>query len=111
MNQLRKIIRMWLDVCPVVAIEGTPSHDGPGCYGPLEDMGVTVLRPGKTYGYDGSYHGREAMSSLFIASSSASPELNKNTIQAQLKLSADEANAEAVKLLSDYVLQYIAPDA
>ena len=31
------------------------------------------------------------------------PELNKNTIQAQLKLSADEANAEAVKLLSDYV--------
>ena len=46
MNQLRKIIRMWLDVCPVVAIEGTPSHDGPGCYGPLEDMGVVVLRPG-----------------------------------------------------------------
>ena len=33
---------------------------------------------------------------------SVSPELNKNTIQAQLKLSADEANAEAVKL-ADYV--------
>jgi len=107
MNQLRKIIRMWLDVCPVVAIEGTPSHDGPGCYGPLEDMGVTVLRPGKTYGYDGNGITEANSSSLAILF--GIPELNKNTIQAQLKLSADEANAEAVKLLSDYVLQYIAP--
>ena len=128
MNQLRQIIRMWLDVCPVVAIEGTPSHDGPGCYGPLEDMGVTVLRPGKTYGYNKSnkFVKEIAKSNDYVIGVSdyakilkddisvdailfGIPELNKNTIQAQLKLSADQANAEATKLLGDYILQYVAP--
>lgn len=119
MNQLRKIIRMWLDVCPVVAIEGTPSHDGPGCYGPLEDMGVVVLKPGKAYGlYDYESHIRKMVievSDLANQNSFLScilfgiPELNKNTIQAQLKLSAEQANAEATKLLGDYILQYVAP--
>jgi exonuclease SbcC len=45
-------IRELLAIAPVVAIEGTPSHDAPGCYDPLEALGLVVLRPGLTYGLD-----------------------------------------------------------
>ena len=67
------------------------------------------LRPGKTTDIPAFITWTMQLTASLL--SFGIPELNKNTIQAQLKLSADEANAEAVKLLSDYVLQYIAPDA
>ena len=50
LNTIRKIVKKMLKICPVVAVEGTPSHDGPGCYGSLEDLGLVLLRPGNIYG-------------------------------------------------------------
>lgn len=107
-NQLRKIIKMWLDICPVVAIEGTPSHDGPGCYGPLEDMGLVLLKPGHTYGlYGKQVHevDNECPSLLLFGI----PELDKHTIQARLELPAEQANSKALELFKEYVEGYIAP--
>lgn len=93
----------------VVAVEGTPSHDGPGCYGIFEDMNLTVLAPGQVYGYKkGSpvswmFDGERDLILFGV------PELNKNTIQATLGLPAEKANAEAVRLFDEYVRGFIAP--
>jgi hypothetical protein len=110
-NELRKIVREWLSVCPVIAIEGTPSHDGPGCYGPLEDMGLVLLKPGTVYGLTEfgiiqliNDEGPRPSAILF-----GIPELNKKQIQAQLNLPAEQANAEAVNLFTRYVAEFIAP--
>ena len=109
-NNIRQIVKKWLSVCPVVAVEGTPSHDGKGCYSPLEDLVLTLLKPNLTHKYDrekgvdkgSTGDGHDCL--LF-----GIPELNKKTIQAKLGLSAEQANAEAVKQLTQYVAEYIAP--
>ena len=117
-NELRRIVRSWLDICPVVAIEGTPSHDGPGCYGPLEDMGLTLLKPGKVYGYVTDIQGKQRIIERLIDGAVLPttkcilfgvPELNKKQIQSQLNLLAEQANAEAVNLFTRYVAEFIAP--
>lgn len=123
---LIEIVKSWLSLCPVVAIEGTPSHDGPGAYAPLEEAGLVLLRPGKTYGlyregertyFNKNHCGKaiiEITESLRETSQDAIlfgiPELNTENIHARLNLSAEEANAEAIKQLSKYIETYIAPE-
>jgi len=108
-NQLRRIMKMWLSICPVVAIEGTPSHDGPGCYGPLEDMGLVLLKPNKVYGL------RKGKVRVVDNSDDCDlllfgvPELDKMSIQARLSLPADKANGKALELFEQYVTEFIAP--
>jgi len=120
-NIVRKIIKSWLAVCPVVAIEGTPSHDAIGCYGPLEEMGLVLLNPKKVYGY---YPDRfiktqkrfniheikkidkeEDLGCILFGI----PELNKSNIHAKLSRSAEEGNAEAVNLLSQHIQEFVGP--
>jgi exonuclease SbcC len=52
-NALMKAIGEILEVCPIVAVRGTPSHDVLGCYAPLEAMRAkhpfVVLEPGVPY--------------------------------------------------------------
>ena len=115
---IQKIVKSWLDVCPVVAIQGTLSHDAPGCYGPFERMGLVLLQPNKVYGLFDSpfpdqepfiadvhlYHYEDPNCILFGV-----PELNKSNIQAQLSLSAEAANAEAVNLFDQYLQEFVGP--
>lgn len=108
-NQLRRIIKTWLDICPVIAIEGTPSHDGPGCYGPLEDMGLVLLKPGKTYGLYGKKVSELEKSKAPDLLLFGIPELDKHNVQAKLALPAEQANHMALDLFSQYVEEYIAP--
>lgn len=109
-NALRAIIKNWVQVCPVVAVQGTPSHDGPGCYGILEDLGITLLQPGIAYRFNAfpaciSPLGTQEPDCLLFGI----PELNKQTIQSQLSLNAEQANAEATILLDAYIADFIAP--
>lgn len=116
-NILRKIVKSWLLVCPVIAIEGTKSHDGPGCYGPLKDMGVVVLEPGHTYGQISGYsrndiiditHGFEGDISCVIF---GVPELDKKNIIAQEdNISADEASAKVRQYFNEYLRTFMAPE-
>lgn len=107
-NELREI-------CPVVAIEGTPSHDEPGSYGIFKDSGLVLLQPNKTYGFY-----RNESNQTFIEENGIDnwdpeailfgvPELNKNEIQSQLSLSAEEGNALAVDLFNGYMDSYVGP--
>jgi len=110
MKIAQKIMKSWTDVAPVAGIEGTPSHDAIGCYGLFDGMNFTLLKPGKVYGYRDeeiielikSYSSLECI--LFGV-----PELNKSNIQAQLSLSAEQANAEAVNLFDQYIQEFVGP--
>jgi hypothetical protein len=108
MDIAQKIMKMWTDIVPVAAIEGTPSHDSPGCYGLFDGMNFTLLKPGKVYGYDQNtckiVEGEGADCILF-----GIPELNKSNIQAKLSLSAEAANAEAVNLFGQYIDEFVGP--
>jgi predicted nucleic acid-binding Zn-ribbon protein len=116
LNIARSIMKLWLSICPVIAIEGTPSHDGPGCYGIFEDMGLIVARPDKVYAFHEGIHEKSYITEINQSTLSTAkaiifgiPELNKHTIQAQLKLPADQANAEALNLLDQHITEFIAP--
>jgi hypothetical protein len=108
MRIAKKIIKSWTDICPVVAVEGTPSHDAPGCYGLFEE--VILLEPGKVYGLhefkimeeDG--YGFTPDCILF-----GIPEIKKSHIQSQLNLSGEQANAEAINLFNNYIKEFVAP--
>ena len=110
MKIAQKIMKSWTDVAPVCGIEGTPSHDATGCYGLFDGMNFTLLKPGKVYGYRDeeiielikSYSSLECI--LFGV-----PELNKSNIQAQLSLTAEQANAEAVNLFDQYIQEFVGP--
>jgi len=109
-NTFRKKIKELLQICPIAAVEGTESHDGAGSYGPLEDLGLVLLRPGKVYGLldkkigivEGVYYNLDCV--LF-----GIPEINKSTINSKLGHSAEAGNAEAVNLLSQYIQEFIGP--
>lgn len=112
-EEARKIIASWLEVANVVAIEGTPSHDAPGCYSIFEDMpGFTLLKPNKVYGW---YKDVNSIGEITPLDTNPNgiifgvPELSKNTIQAQLGLPAEQANAMATTLFKQYVEDFIAP--
>lgn len=116
-NALRDIVKSWLKICPVAAVSGTPSHDAPGSYADLEDIGLVLLRPGKMYGfyrkatgenYISEVHGSE-WHDVLISILFGVPELSNREIVAQLGLAADQANAEAVKYFERYVTEFIAP--
>jgi hypothetical protein len=115
-NTLRDIVKSWLKICPVAAVEGTPSHDAPGSYADLEDIGLVLLRPGKMYGF---YQSADR-SIIEIIDPNAGcmnpdallfgvPELSNREIVAQFGLSADQAHAEAVKYFERYIQEFIAP--
>jgi len=119
----KEIMQSWLEVCPVVAVEGTPSHDAPGCYGIFEEMGLVVLKPGKVYGYHAGLSGVPVFRNKSVfelmqefpmpikpsAILFGFPEVNKHNIQARLGLPADQANAEAVNLFNQYLAEFVAP--
>ncbi len=108
MDIAQKIMKSWTDIVPVCGIQGTPSHDAPGCYGLFDGMNFTLLEPSKIYGYDKNTRkiitGEGADCILF-----GIPELNKSNIQAKLSLSAEEANAEAVNLFDQYIREFVGP--
>jgi hypothetical protein len=117
-NDARKIMRSWLKICPVVAIEGTPSHDGPGSYGVFEDMGLVVLRPNKVYGYTkGKFAKNQTRFNISELGNNDKPdcilfgiqELNKSSLFSQLSLPAEQANAEIEKAFENYITSFIAP--
>jgi len=116
-NTFRKKIKELLKICPIVAVEGTESHDGKGSYGPLEDLGLVLLRPGKVYGLfnDRGKRSIETYDSTSFIFDSAEcilfgiPELSKNTINSKLSRPAEEGNADAVNLLSQYIQEFVAP--
>ena len=111
------IMERWTAICPVVGIEGTPAHDAPGCYGIFKNMNFTLLKPGKVYGYFSKDFAHES----FITDMKkypvhtpecilfGIPELNKSSIQAQLSLPAEQANAEAVNLFGQYIDEFVGP--
>ncbi len=80
------IMREWTEICPVIAIEGTPSHDAPGCYEIFRELpGFTLIEPGKVYGYAAGavvewLDGYQPDGLIF-----GIPELSKKNIQARLK--------------------------
>lgn len=96
--EAKKIMKSWLDLCPCFAIEGTPSHDAPGCYSIFEEMGLKLLKP---YSY-------EKIKDVLIF---GIPELNKQNIQAKLQMSAYEANAEVINYFKEYITEWLAPTA
>lgn len=111
-DRVLNIVRSWIDVCPVVAIEGTPSHDGPGCYGPLEELGVTLLQPGKVYcaySHDKRiYDIIKDKSPKYITSLIFGiPEIKKENLS--IISDAESNNAKITSLITDYVNQFIAP--
>lgn len=117
-NRLRKIIKIITNTAPVCAVYGTPSHEPPGSLEHLRDVGLVILEPGKIYGYrKGKFVNQQRYNDIFLLAADEPvdailfgvPELSKKTITAQLGLSAEEANAEAVNYFRQYVEQFIAP--
>ena len=112
-------IKRLSSICPVVAIEGTPSHDAPGSYSHLEEVGLVLLQPGKMYGY-GDFKtmtnrvreldvnkGWDGSPSCIIF---GIPEPAKSWAQANdATLSADEINARVVELVGQLIDEEIAP--
>lgn len=111
LKEAKKIMKSWLEVCPVCAIEGTvPSHDSRGSYSIFEDIGLVLLKPGGVYFYDShaiineSKHFDNPECIIF-----GIPELTKDNIQSQLNLSAEQANAEVIKQFENYIESFVAP--
>jgi len=92
--RIKSIVDSWLEVCPVVVVQGTPSHDAPGCYDALP--GVTVIQAGQPQVIAGvQVHGI--------------PELRKDQLQAQLGLPAEQANAETMAAFRAFIRDVVAP--
>jgi len=113
------MVKNWLKICPVVAVEGTPSHDGPGAYAALEECGLILLRPGYVYALVANNGFQKITLSKYYneieygprrAILFGIPELNTDNILSRLQISAEEANAEAVKQLQNYIERFIAPE-
>ena len=103
------LIKAMVKVCPVVAIEGTRAHDGPGAYAALEEVGLVLLRPGRVYGYAAGrvFEIKDVREPEFVeAVLFGIPELNKDTAEA---LGSDERSAEILDKLRAYVTDFIAP--
>lgn len=93
---LIEAIREILEIAPVVAIRGTPSHDAAGCYAPLEAMkarhSFTVLEPGTPHFLD----------NLMVL---GIPEPGKNWLLANKNgLGRDEANQAVVDAMKALLL-------
>lgn len=108
-SRLLGIVRRLLAIAPVVAIEGTPSHDAPGAYAPLEELGLVLLRPGRVYRLfpgevvDSMKNGPEAepLAILFGV-----PELDKDWAET---LDADSRAGDVLTAWNSYIDEFIAP--
>ena len=111
-NEARAIIRRLSKICLVAAIEGTPSHDYKGSYGPLEAEGLVMIRPGIAYGYKNgkicgwaSFQDGRPEAMLF-----GIPEPTKEVYQAKHpEVSADKVNAAIVAAIDRIINEQIAP--
>ena len=110
-NEARGIIRRLSKICLVAAIEGTPSHDYEGSYGPLEAEGLVMVRPGIAYGIFGGVLSKWNVSNvppqvmLF-----GIPEPTKEVYQAKHpEVSADKVNAAIVSAIDRIIMEQIAP--
>lgn len=112
-NKCRAFFKELSKICPSVAIYGTPSHEPPGSLDILEDCGLTVLRPGKAYGFYFNEE-KQPIEELNINSGYMNPdallfgvpELNKKSIEF---LPTAEGNAKIEELFRVYVREFIAP--
>lgn len=93
-NKLRQAIERVR--VPMYAIEGTPSHDAPGSYEALADVGLTLVNPMVPV--------RLPNALLFGV-----PELTKKNVQAQLNLPAEAAAGATLDLFYRHVDEFIAP--
>ena len=110
-NELRGICDRWASHCPIGVVEGTPSHDGPGCY---DGLPVTVFRPGHVYGlFDGhdsfidiTEHSKSpgGLKAIFFGF----PEANKKNIVAKYGFSDEKANMTAEAALEAYLMHWVA---
>lgn len=111
-NRFRLQIKYLLTVCPVCSVVGTPGHETESLYGPLEDIGLVLLRPNHVYGYESYTNTIEPepdfdnVDCLLFGI----PELSKQSIMATLSVSADEANATAEDAFRRYIAEFIAPN-
>ena len=106
-SRLLDLVRRLLAIAPVAAIQGTPSHDAPGAYAPLEELGLVLLHPGRVYFLDDEegiveYH-RQASSKAVLF---GIPELDKDWAES---LDADERAGDVLTALGRYVDEFIAP--
>lgn len=112
-NKLRAFFKELSKICPSVAVYGTPSHEPPGSLDILEDCGLTVLRPGKVYGFYFNDE-KQPIEELNINSGYMNPdallfgvpELNKKSLDF---LPSQEGNAKIEELFRVYVREFIAP--
>lgn len=109
-SRLLEIVRRLLAIAPVAAIEGTPSHDAPGAYSPLEELGLVLLKPGRVYRL---YPG-EIVDAALIPPQNVSPlavlfgipELDKDGAAA---LSSEFRAGETLGAFDNYIDEFIAP--
>lgn len=109
-NEVRESMRQLRAICPIVAVEGTRSHDARGSYGPLSEW-VTVLEPGKIYGLGVNevvpweFKDSPPRAILF-----GIPEITKETYMADHPdVSAEQANADILRLIEGLIDNEIAP--
>ena len=91
-----QIAKMLLSVAPVVCVTGTKSHDGPGCYSILKELGFTVLRPEEPQVINGI---------LFMGL----PEVDKIAFMKTRKWTADQASMEIIKVINSIITDYFIP--
>ena len=111
LTEARTIVARMRKVCPVVAVEGTPSHDARGAYDPLD---VMVLQPGVIYGLMGGYRIEELNPDRGFCHPEfvlfGFPEITKDFIQSSNpNTSADEVNALAVEYMTRIIAERVAP--
>ena len=116
MPDIIDFIQSLVEICPVAAIYGTRSHDYPGSYFPLQKVGLTILKPGKAYGYEnkkimemGIYDPLnqpiKPRCLLF-----GIPEPSKEVYQSKhAEISADKVNREILKAIDHIIIEEIAP--
>lgn len=115
-RQLLDLVRRLLAIAPVVAIEGTPSHDAPGAYAPLEELGLVLLRPGMTYGYWKTPNKKDLGPSCVEASPKPGtfptailfgiPEIDKDCAAA---LGSEARAGETLQAWNQYIDEFLAP--
>jgi hypothetical protein len=118
-NRFRAKIRELLSVCPCAAVVGTPGHETESVYGPLEDIGLMLLRPGRVYGFGYGYSDYGGTGNKKIAPHDTLaeisglifgvPELTKQNVMAELACGAEQANAAVEYAFSRYIAEFIAP--
>ena len=103
-NDLIEVITKMLDIAPITAIYGTPSHDVPGCYEVLQKIqakySFTILYPGK-HNILKDYVGKEKLLLFGL------PEPSKSWLISQTeKIDTHEVNENIHQALKNILLGY-----